>query len=106
MVDLFICLCSERLEHCERQKNATLGAAVGIWENEIPQLLEVNAALQATHILSGDYNLKIARQDYFISKQDQVSCLNDDYGGDDDDDHHHHHHHHQFIITIMIIIQS
>ncbi|XP_063962481.1 HAUS augmin-like complex subunit 3 [Lytechinus pictus] len=63
---------SEKLEQCERQKNAALNQAVHIWENDIPRLLEVNASLQATHILSGDYNLKIARQDYFTSKQDKL----------------------------------
>lgn len=64
---------SEKLEQCERQKNAALNQAVQIWESEIPRLLEVNASLQATHILSGDYNLKIARQDYFTSKQEKVN---------------------------------
>ncbi|XP_030834013.1 HAUS augmin-like complex subunit 3 [Strongylocentrotus purpuratus] len=63
---------SEKLEQCERQKNAALNQAVQIWESEIPRLLEVNASLQATHILSGDYNLKVARQDYFTSKQEKL----------------------------------
>ncbi|XP_071477236.1 HAUS augmin-like complex subunit 3 [Diadema antillarum] len=63
---------SERLGQCEREKNSAMNSALNIWEHEIPQLLEVNAALQTTHILSGDYDLKIARQDYFTSKQDKL----------------------------------
>ncbi|XP_071954391.1 HAUS augmin-like complex subunit 3 [Antedon mediterranea] len=38
----------------------------------LPELIEKNAALQQTEILFGDYNLKIARQEYFTSKQDEV----------------------------------
>ena len=71
-VVILLPMLSEKLEECERHKNSTLNQAFHIWENEIPRLLEVNASLQATHILSGDYNLKIARQDYFTSKQDKV----------------------------------
>ena len=32
------------------------------------------AALQMTAVLHGDYDLKIARQDYFLSKQERVRC--------------------------------
>lgn len=35
-------------------------------------LLEELGKLQANKILRGDYDLKITRQDYFVSKQDQV----------------------------------
>ena len=42
-------------------------------EEEVPVLIKDSAALQVTKILRGDYNLKIARQDYFTSNQDRVS---------------------------------
>lgn len=44
-------------------------------EKALPGLVQELGELQATSILKGDYALKIARQDYFTSKQDQVSIL-------------------------------
>ena len=44
-------------------------------EQVLPGLVQELGELQATSILKGDYELKIARQDYFTSKQDQVSAL-------------------------------
>ncbi|XP_068726090.1 HAUS augmin-like complex subunit 3 isoform X1 [Montipora capricornis] len=41
-------------------------------EQVLPGLVLELGELQATSILKGDYDLKIARQDYFTSKQDQV----------------------------------
>jgi len=41
-------------------------------EQVLPGLVQELGELQATSILKGDYELKIARQDYFTSKQDQV----------------------------------
>ena len=41
-------------------------------KENVSALLEELAALHGTRILQGDYDLKIARQDYFTSKQDQV----------------------------------
>ena len=41
-------------------------------EKALPGLLQELGELQATSILKGDYELKIARQDYFTSKQEQV----------------------------------
>ena len=46
--------------------------------SQLPGLLQDMATLQVTKVLHGDYNLKIARQDYYTSKQDQVyqwSCV-------------------------------
>lgn len=40
--------------------------------DEIPGLIQESLSSQVSHILTGDYNLKLARQDYFISNQDQV----------------------------------
>ena len=44
-------------------------------ENEVPKWISENAELQGTLILYGDYNLKLARQDYFTSKQNEVSIF-------------------------------
>lgn len=41
-------------------------------EKEIPRLILDSTSLQVNQILRGDYDLKIARQDYFISNQDQL----------------------------------
>ena len=41
-------------------------------EKALPGLVQELGELQATSILKGDYELKIARQDYFTSKQEQV----------------------------------
>ena len=48
-------------------------AALG--EEEIPGLIEDSTTLQVTWILRGNYDLKIARQDYFMSNQEQVGCF-------------------------------
>lgn len=42
-------------------------------EGEVAKLVKELGALQSTHILTGDYRLKLARQDYFTANQDQVS---------------------------------
>ena len=44
-------------------------------EKALPGLVQELGELQATSILKGDYELKIARQDYFTSKQDQVGTF-------------------------------
>ena len=44
-------------------------------EERLRPLLQEMAALQVTRVLHGDYDLKIARQDAIIHKQDQVSHL-------------------------------
>ena len=43
-----------------------------VMDTELPSLLDELAALQATPVLRGDYQLKLARQNYFTSKQDKV----------------------------------
>lgn len=43
-----------------------------VTSNHLSPLVQELGKLQANKILRGDYDLKIARQDYFISKQDQV----------------------------------
>ena len=44
-------------------------------EKALPGLVQELGELQATSILKGDYELKIARQDYFTSKQEQVGFI-------------------------------
>jgi hypothetical protein len=39
-------------------------------ERDIPNLIQESTKSQVSRILTGDYNLKLARQDYFISNQD------------------------------------
>ena len=41
-------------------------------QQQLPGLVQEMAALQVSTILHGDYSLKMARQDYFTSKQDKV----------------------------------
>ena len=43
-------------------------------ETQLSELLQDMAAFEVSRVLHGDYDLKIARQDYFTSKQDQVGC--------------------------------
>lgn len=43
-------------------------------ETEIPAQVKEVASLQAVKVLRGDYDLKITRQDYFTSNQNQVVC--------------------------------
>ena len=38
----------------------------------VPMLLKELGSLQCNHVLTGDYCLKLARQQYFISNQEQV----------------------------------
>lgn len=51
----------------ELQREATI-----LTEERLPALLNELAFLQATPVVRGDYELKVARQNYFTSKQDQV----------------------------------
>lgn len=61
------CLSSKQAEVAElRMQIHTLG------QTELPGLLRDTSVLQVTRVLHGDYDLKLARQDYFISKQDKV----------------------------------
>lgn len=46
---------------------------VQTYEHELFPLLNELQQLQSTNVLKGNYDLKIARQDYFLSKQNEVS---------------------------------
>ncbi|XP_033103597.1 HAUS augmin-like complex subunit 3 [Anneissia japonica] len=63
---------SQQVQHLEQSLEQASRHASTLAENDLPQLIDKNAALQQTEILFGDYNLKIARQEYFTSKQDEV----------------------------------
>ena len=41
-------------------------------QGEVTVLVRELGALQCTRVLTGDYRLKLARQDYFTANQDQV----------------------------------
>ena len=53
--------CEEKSQHLQK-----------IFETELAPLVEEMSEMQTAKILSGNYDLKIARQDYFISKQEEV----------------------------------
>ena len=38
----------------------------------MPDLIRELGSLQGTNVLTGDYDLKLRRQDYFVHKQDRV----------------------------------
>ena len=40
--------------------------------DQLPNLVQEMANLQFTSVLTADHDLKLARQDYFTSKQDKV----------------------------------
>lgn len=43
----------------------------------LPDLLQELGSLQGTEILTGDYDLKLKRQEYFTKNQEKVShCCN------------------------------
>ena len=57
-----------------QQRIAELRTAVQkLGQTQLTDLLQDMATLQVTRVLHGDYDLKIARQDYFIAKQEIVS---------------------------------
>lgn len=45
---------------------------MALGEDEIPSLIKDSAKLQVACILRGNYDLKIARQNYFMDNQEQV----------------------------------
>ena len=65
--------CSKRLKDAQCIFTVVRRDMCKLSEQEVPALIKENAASQLTKILQGDYDLKIARQDYFTSNQDQVS---------------------------------
>ena len=67
------CIVSGRLREAEAVFRVVERDVALLKEKEIPRLILDSTSLQVNKILCGDYNLKIMRQDYFISNQEQVS---------------------------------
>ena len=63
----------DRLKESQMKLQTLQRLGAKIAESDLSELIQESAVLQATRVLYGDYNLKIMRQDYFTSKQDQVS---------------------------------
>ncbi|XP_022105406.1 HAUS augmin-like complex subunit 3 [Acanthaster planci] len=63
---------SERLKEVQSKFQSIQRIGAKVAETDLYDLIQENAVLQATRVLYGDYNLKIMRQDYFTSKQDQL----------------------------------
>lgn len=63
---------SQRIQEKRNAINIAKRDIAGMTERDIPALIQESTASQVSRILTGDYNLKLARQDYFISNQDQV----------------------------------
>ena len=62
----------QKMQEVQRSLAQNRKDIIELTDKELPNLLREVAELQSTKILQGDYHLKIARQDYFTSKQDQV----------------------------------
>lgn len=71
----FHILFSQRIQEKRNAINIAKRDIAGMTERDIPALIQESTASQVSRILTGDYNLKLARQDYFISNQDQVGVL-------------------------------
>lgn len=63
---------SAKLKTGQASLAAVEQALTFLTDSEIPTLVRDVASLQAVRVLCGDYDLKIARQDYFTSNQNQV----------------------------------
>ncbi|KAK3747565.1 hypothetical protein QZH41_015802, partial [Actinostola sp. cb2023] len=62
----------EQVDEAQSSLTDIKGDIKKLTEKTLPSVLHELAELQPTKILKGDYDLKISRQDYFTSKQDQV----------------------------------
>ncbi|KAL5021994.1 hypothetical protein ScPMuIL_001149 [Solemya velum] len=63
---------SQRLHETKSALHAVRRDLAVLAEKEVPALIHESAVSQVIPILTGDYNLKLARQDYFTSNQGQV----------------------------------
>lgn len=72
VVNLLPVSLSERLSDTDSSLQMVVRDLEILSRDEIPGLIQESLSSQVSHILTGDYNLKLARQDYFISNQDQV----------------------------------
>jgi len=70
LIDVFVC--SAKLKAAQANLIGTERDLTLLTDTEIPTQLRDVASLQAVKVLRGDYDLKLTRQDYFTSNQDQV----------------------------------
>lgn len=63
------------VKDAEKKRSLVSGDLAQLAETQVPSLIKDSAQLQVSKVLRGDYDLKIARQDYFTSNQDQVFCF-------------------------------
>ena len=64
----------ERLQKLQTSLKATKSDFMTVAENDIPNLIQECKEAKVLRILTGDYDLKLVRQDYFTSNQDKV-CI-------------------------------
>ncbi|XP_053393932.1 HAUS augmin-like complex subunit 3 [Mercenaria mercenaria] len=62
----------ERLQKLQASMQAVRRDFLVLGENEVPKLIQECKDAKVLRVLTGDYNLKLARQDYFTSNQDKV----------------------------------
>lgn len=70
---IHISVLRQLLHEVQQGLTQTRARSVELTSRYLSPLVQELGKLQANKILRGDYDLKIARQDYFVSKQDQVS---------------------------------
>ena len=73
---MILIILSDLVKDAEQKRSLVANDLAQLAENQVPALIKDSAELQVSKILRGDYNLKIARQDYFTSNQDQVTYPN------------------------------
>lgn len=62
----------ERIQKLHSSINAVREDFHMLGENEVPKLIQECKDAKVLRVLTGDYNLKLARQDYFTTNQDKV----------------------------------
>ena len=61
-----------KIEAAREKTKALQGQMDQLAKEQLPQLLRDMASLQVMRVLHGNYTLKLARQQYYLSKQNQV----------------------------------
>lgn len=62
----------ERLQKLQSSVQAVRRDFMALGESEVPTLIQECKGAKVLRVLTGDYDLKLARQDYFTSNQDKV----------------------------------
>jgi len=66
------CVCSAKLKAAQTSLATSERELAFLTDSQIPEQVKDVASLQAVKVLHDDYDLKIARQDYFTNNQNQV----------------------------------